>query len=146
MGIYDRDYERDYGGQEWRPEGSGLQLRWPRSVHGQLIAINLIIWALQLVLGEQVWGLFSLKSDWWSRPWSFYQLLTYGFLHSPTNLFHVAFNMYGVWMFGRPLEERYGSREFLWFYLIAVVLGGLVWTLAELASPGSAQVLGASGA
>ncbi|MEM1305626.1 MAG: rhomboid family intramembrane serine protease, partial [Planctomycetota bacterium] len=47
---------------------------------------------------------------------------------------------------GRPLEERYGSREFLWFYLIAVVLGGLVWTLAELASPGSAQVLGASGA
>ncbi|MEM9186341.1 MAG: rhomboid family intramembrane serine protease [Planctomycetota bacterium] len=144
MGIYDRDYERDERGGYWsggqggggyRPEGSGLELRMPTSIHGRLILLNLALWVLQLLVGRPAWEYFELQADWYTRPWTVYQLLTYGFLHSDRSLTHIAFNMYGLWLFGRQVEARCGSREFLRFYLAAIVLGGAVWTLVEVASP-----------
>ena len=50
-----------------------------------------------------------------------YQFLTAGFAHDPENLWHIMGNMFGLYVFGRPLEERYGPREFLRFYLVAPV-------------------------
>src|SRR3954470_21111084 len=50
-----------------------------------------------------------------------YQIATHLFAHSPQMLFHIIFNMFGLWMFGRILENVWGSRRFLLFYLICGV-------------------------
>ncbi len=56
------------------------------------------------------------------------RLLTHAFLHSQTDLWHIVFNMFCLWWFGREIEALYGSREFLAFYLLAAIAGGLAFT------------------
>lgn len=70
------------------------------------------------------------------QPWT---LLTYMFAHAGG--FHLLFNMIVLFFFGRPLEERWGSADFLKFYLVA----GLGGALLSFVTP-SAMILGASGA
>jgi hypothetical protein len=53
--------------------------------------------------------------------------------------------MLGLWFFGHGVEERYGSKEFVTFYLAAIVVAGLTWTLCELPFAGHAPMIGASG-
>jgi membrane associated rhomboid family serine protease len=53
-------------------------------------------------------------------PW---QLVSYGFLHGSFS--HILMNMFGVWMFGKTVEETIGTKKFLYFYFICVVGAGL---------------------
>jgi membrane associated rhomboid family serine protease len=71
------------------------------------------------------------------RPWT---IITYMFLHA--GLMHLAFNMLALFFFGPRVEERLGSRSFLYLYLISGISGAL---LSLIMGP-SAAVLGASGA
>ncbi len=73
-----------------------------------------------------------------THPWT---LVTYAFLHDPSGLSHVAFNMLFLWIFGRAVEDRLGSIWFAVFY----IAGAIVAALGEwLISP--APMIGASGA
>ena len=45
-----------------------------------------------------------------------YQFLTYMFMHG--NLTHIFFNMFALWMFGNELENVWGPKRFIAFYLI----------------------------
>jgi membrane associated rhomboid family serine protease len=112
----------------------------------RLILITAAVYLAQLVSGGVVTRYGLLESDWYFQPWKAYALLTYGFLHAPDNLMHILANMYSLWLFGAGVEGRYGSREFLWFYLTAIVVGGVVWTLAEIPAGGAATMYGASAA
>src|SRR5262245_61187003 len=48
-----------------------------------------------------------------------YQVFTHMFTHAPfPAVYHILFNMFALWMFGRILESVWGSRRFLTFYLI----------------------------
>jgi len=47
-----------------------------------------------------------------------YQIFTHMFSHSPTFFFHIIFNMLVLWMFGRVLENIWGPKRFLFFYII----------------------------
>lgn len=145
MGIYDRDYERadDRYGEYGRPPG--LRLTPPRTLVGQIIVVSTALYFVQLLLGRPYFNLFALQADWWRAPWKAFQLVTYGFLHSEENPFHLLWNMLSLWFFGREIEQRHGYREFLLFYLGSIVFGGVVWTLFELASSGQGSVVGASG-
>lgn len=58
-----------------------------------------------------------------------YQLLTYMFMHG--NVTHILFNMFAVWMFGRIVENAWGSRRFLIYYLICGIGAGLFQELAQ---------------
>jgi membrane associated rhomboid family serine protease len=40
------------------------------------------------------------------------------FLHSPENPLHIIFNMFALWMFGSTLENFWGHKRFLIFYLL----------------------------
>ncbi len=71
------------------------------------------------------------------RPWT---IATYMFLHG--SFPHVLFNMLMLFFFGPRLEERLGSRTFLWFYLASGVGGAL---LSFAFTPG-VMIIGASGA
>jgi membrane associated rhomboid family serine protease len=141
MGFYDRDYQRgDYN--ERQP---GFYLGGPRSMTTNLIIVTCIAYVAQLLSHDWLTEAWILYKDWYREPWQAYRLLTYGFLHSPRDLWHILLNMFALWLFGRDVESRYGPREFLAFYLVAIVFAGLVWTIAEIASPMPSAVLGASG-
>jgi membrane associated rhomboid family serine protease len=71
-----------------------------------------------------------------TQPWT---LVTYMFVHA--GFLHVLLNMLGLFFFGPVLEERWGGREFLKFYLVS----GLGGALLSLLFPNTA-ILGASAA
>ena len=50
-----------------------------------------------------------------------YQIFTHMFSHSPTMFAHILFNMFALWMFGRVLENVWGPKRFLIFYLVSGV-------------------------
>ena len=54
------------------------------------------------------------------------QFLTYMFLHDTSGLTHIFFNMFGLWMFGRAIEEALGTRRFLVFYFVTGVGAAVV--------------------
>ena len=70
------------------------------------------------------------------EPWT---ILTYMFVHA--NFFHLFFNMLFLFFFGAPLEERWGGREFIKYYVICG-LGGALFTVFF----GGGTIVGASGA
>jgi membrane associated rhomboid family serine protease len=47
-----------------------------------------------------------------------YQLITHLFSHAPNNIAHIIFNMFALWMFGKILENVWGAKRFLFFYLV----------------------------
>lgn len=47
-----------------------------------------------------------------------YQIATHMFAHSPGSFFHILFNMFGLWMFGRVLENVWGPKRFLLFFIL----------------------------
>ena len=69
-----------------------------------------------------------------------WQLVTYQFLHDPHGIWHLAFNMLFLWVFGSAVEDRLGRVGFLGFY----IGGGAVAAVAH-AMVNQAPVIGASG-
>lgn len=153
MGINDRDYGRSGydDGYGYRGDQPGLHFGGVQSATVKIVIVTAIVYVVQLVFRvpppASSWfdSLFSLHSNWFYQPWRFFEFLTYGFLHHPWNLWHIAGNMFVLWMFGRMVEDRYGSKEFLAFYLTSIVFSGLFWNLTVLAAGDDATVLGASG-
>ena len=76
------------------------------------------------------------------QPW---QLVTYGFLHSKTQLGHIFFNMFGLWMFGRDLERMMGPQRFLTYYMTCVIGAGIVQLIFAETQGAVYPTLGASG-
>lgn len=83
-----------------------------------LIIINALVFVCQLMFDKQYdltakLGLWPIQSEHF-RP---YQVFTHMFTHAPNNFAHILFNMFTLWMFGRILENVWGSKRFLFFYL-----------------------------
>lgn len=74
-----------------------------------------------------------------------WRLLTYGFCHNRTGIFHILFNLLFLWWFGRALERIYGSWEFLSFYLAAILVAGLAYVALDLYTGDLIPMIGASG-
>jgi len=116
----------------------GLTL-WVR----RLLVANLLVFLVQSTLFtapsfQDALGFQPLLA--WQRPWTF---LTYMFLHE--NVWHLAFNMLMLFMFGPSVEDQMGGRTFFLFYLLCGVGGAaLSFLLATWAALG--VVIGASGA
>lgn len=157
MGLQDREYYRDEYGQP-----GGVQLGGQWSMVTTLIVINAGFFLANLFFGGRVvndprslgWvtSWMSVSPETLVTPWLWWQFLSYGFAHSPTYIGHIFWNMFGLFIFGREVEAIYGRKEFLKFYLVAVLLGGLLWAVKEysLFRPADgaslARLLGASGA
>lgn len=141
MGIYDRDY---YQEEEQRRYGSFGGIGGGRSVVINLVLANAAIYVADMLFDGRISSALALKSDLFRQPWQAWQLLTYGFVHDPKNLLHVAFNMFGLWFFGRDVEGFYGRAEFLRIYLVSVVVAGLLWAIS-VANRGNQELIGASG-
>jgi membrane associated rhomboid family serine protease len=76
-----------------------------------------------------------------------WQPLTYMFLHSPLDPFHILLNLLFIWMFGGELERHWGSRAFLRYYLVCGVGAGVFITIwAFIVGTETTTTIGASGA
>ena len=75
-----------------------------------------------------------------------YQFVTYMFLHA--NLTHIFFNMFALWMFGVVVENVWGPKKFLFYYISCGIGAGLMQELVQLLgfSYISTVTIGASGA
>ncbi len=143
MGIYDRQYyQDDQSGFAPRAERSSL------SMTVRLILLNSVIFLFGLFLEDKSLPVrwFGVSAETLTNPLTWYQFLTYGFIHSPINGQHLIWNMVGLWFFGRPVENRLGRREFLTFYLVTIVAGGVITCVRAYLMEESAPVIGASGA
>ena len=91
-----------------------------------LIIINAIFFLATLIFGDVIYNLFSLH--YFENPrFEIWQPLTHMFMHG--NLNHILFNMFGLWMFGSPLEKMWGKNKFIYFYLSAGFGAALVQML-----------------
>lgn len=103
-----------------------------------LIAINVAIYFLQATLYQGLGDWFAYKPhDLFEHPWT---IVTYMFVHA--GFWHVALNMYTLWLFGPRVEHAWGSRSFAFYY----VLCGLGGWLLHLMLAQHGVLLGASGA
>ncbi|WP_087015155.1 rhomboid family intramembrane serine protease [Leucobacter sp. 7(1)] len=86
-----------------------------------------------------------LPADLGFEPW---RLFTAMFTHSTGFIFHILFNMYALWLFGRNLEQMIGRVAYLALYLFAGVGGSLGVMYWAYVSPETINVptVGASGA
>ncbi len=127
-----------------------------------LIIINVLVWIAQLIYdkkdGLTMWltqkiALFPI-GDPDFRP---YQIATHMFAHSsyvisPGNpqgrifFFHILFNMFGLYMFGRILENVWGAKRFLFFYLACGVGAAAAHLIMQYVMGGYSAAVGASGA
>jgi len=76
-----------------------------------------------------------------------WQLLSYGFLHG--GMLHLLVNMFALWIFGSALEQFWGSRPFLSFYLVCLAGAGVIQLVVATMAADSGSVyptIGASGA
>jgi membrane associated rhomboid family serine protease len=71
-------------------------------------------------------------------------LLTYGFLHSTSNLLQVVAYLLAVYFFGREVLPILGNRRFVGFYAASLSAGGALWTAVHWRHP--ELLLGASAA
>jgi membrane associated rhomboid family serine protease len=132
---------------DYTSPGSNDIFRWgrqPSTIISSLILINLIIWGLIMLSGTDrvLYPIFGLVPKLvWSRL-MIWQPFTYMFLHG--GFWHVALNMFVLWMFGSELEREWGSSAFLRYYFITGVGAGLVTMIFSLSS--TVPVIGASGA
>ncbi len=74
------------------------------------------------------------------QPW---QLLTYAFLHG--GLFHIAFNMFALYMFGSAIERVFGARRYLAYYLVCVLSAAIAQLLTAAITGAVYPTVGASG-
>jgi len=77
----------------------------------------------------------------WGR-YFVWQLLTYIFLHG--GISHILFNLLALWMFGGELENYWGSKKFLFYFLFCGIGAGICTVV--LTPSGMIPVIGASGA
>jgi len=89
-------------------------------------ALSLFPVRVNPTLGDLLEAALSLSPVLVLRGWIF-QLATYSFLHA--GFWHLAGNMFGLWMFGSQFELEWGRRKFLEFYFFCVI-GGALTTIA----------------
>lgn len=100
--------------EQYRPSGFKLL---PEVVKNLLI-INGIFFLATMLLQRQgadltdTLGLHYFASEKF-RP---YQLFTYMFMHG--NFTHILFNMFALWMFGQAIENIWGGKKFLIYYIV----------------------------
>jgi membrane associated rhomboid family serine protease len=98
-----------------------------------LIIANVAVFLVTVALPQPIVTLFGLSpADVLERGY-LWQLATYLFVHSPSSLMHILFNMLAVWMFGVDLERRWGTVGFLKFYFVSGIGAGVCTLLVSLA-------------
>lgn len=99
----------------------------------KLIIINVVVWfGLQVILESivklPVSQYLALVPANFLFEYHLWTAVTYMFLHS-NQVTHILFNMLMLWFFGSEVEQAWGSRKFLFYYLFTGVGAALIYCL-----------------
>ncbi|MFW6226086.1 MAG: rhomboid family intramembrane serine protease [bacterium] len=115
-------------------------------VNNIIILTNFVIFIFQFFLpaksGEALIKSFGLIPANIDDPLSYFSFITSIFLHA--GIFHLIGNMWTLYIFGKKVEDKMGSINYLFFYLLNGVLAGVAHFLFYNNS--NIPVVGASGA
>jgi membrane associated rhomboid family serine protease len=117
-----------------------------------IIYANIAVFVVTLFVPGPIEDAFGLTPSLVLHQLRLWQIVTYLFVHSPTQLSHILFNMLAVWMFGVDLERRWGTRGFVKYYFVTGVGAGVSMILVSLLPFAATQAtfdavtIGASGA
>ena len=113
----------------------------PQAVKSILI-INVLVFIMSSLNGRLMDSLFALNPVYFIyKPW---QLVTYMFMHG--SFAHIFFNMYAVFIFGSVLERVWGTKKFVFYYLVTGVGAALIHIGVQWLTQDFALTVGASGA
>jgi len=136
--LSDRDYMRPDGGPHYTYRSFGGRRE---SLILPLIIANVIVYFLTGFGRNPLVGLLWLDAV-HIRRFELWRFGTYLFVHGSFG--HIFWNMWGLYMFGRWVEQRLGPGRFLRLYFVSGFIGGLCWLLFNWNS--RTPVVGASGA
>lgn len=108
-----------------------------------LLIINIAAYLICMVTPlDDICGLYFVLHP----NFRLFQPVTYMFMHG--GMTHLFFNMFALWMFGRIIEQTWGTRQFLIYYFICGIGAALVQEAGQLIGviPPYAMTVGASGA
>jgi len=130
------------GGMRMALPSPGKAVKW-------LLIANLAVFVIQAVAGD----LTRVRLGWISRHfgatlngwWQVWRYVTSQFLHA--SVWHLFFNMLGLYMLGTPVEQKFGTKRFLALYLLCGASGGLMYvTVSALVQVNPyTPIVGASG-
>jgi membrane associated rhomboid family serine protease len=109
-----------------------------------LLIANVALYVIELLpfvgTWTVTWGMLIPARAYAGEVWRF---VTYMFLHDPTpsDPWHILFNMLGLWMFGVIIEQMWGTRRFIGFYLFTGISAGMLSFILW-----HGEIIGASGA
>ena len=122
-----------------------------------IITINVILFLIpmfsNILLGNNnfitfFYDLFGLQINTTSyftiNNGAYWQILTSIFLHG--GIMHIFFNMFTLYIFGKPLEEKWGKLKFLSFYLTIGILANIASIIFFILTKQQVSMVGASGA
>ena len=104
------------------------------TVTKNLLIINIVAFLAAQVLSmsgidlNDIFGLHFFKAS----NFQIYQLVTYMFMHG--NFTHIFFNMFALWMFGCVVENVWGPKKYLFYYMVCGIGAGLMQELAQFVS------------
>ncbi len=112
-----------------------------------LLAANVAVFFLSalapgLAMSLALWPLGS-EGAFRGGGFGLWQLFTYAFLHG--GLMHLFVNMFGLYMFGSPLEHVFGARRYLAYYFSCVLSAAIVQLLVLRMTGSFVPTVGASG-
>jgi len=145
VGIYDRPYWREPPPR--RAGGGGMFVGMPRPAKAVkiMLMINIGVYVAQALTGDAIADALGATAGQWWQPWRY---VTFQFLHG--GVWHLGLNMLGLYMLGSPLEQQWGTRRFLAFYLSCGALAGAAYVIMGHALgpsrlPSDIPLVGASG-
>ena len=93
-----------------------------------IIIINVLVMIMTMLNENMMYEKFALFYP-TSPFFHWWQPVTHMFMHG--GFWHLFFNMYTLYFFGRVLEERWGAKKFLIFYFVTGLGAALVHTGVE---------------
>lgn len=112
-----------------------------------LIIINVLVFVAQLIFDKEY--ALTLRLALWpveTPLFEPYQVFTHMFTHSPSFIFHIIMNMLILYSFGRILENIWGPKRFLFFYLACGIGAAATHLAMQYFMGDAAPAVGASGA
>ncbi|MHC5065678.1 MAG: rhomboid family intramembrane serine protease [Planctomycetota bacterium] len=113
-----------------------------------LLIVNAAVFLVNAVLAGRISDLMALS---WSGLAEGYglgvlRLLSYQFVHSYADIFHILLNMLVLFFFGTMVETEVGRKGLYRLYVISGLVGAVIQLLFGLAMGIDPQIVGASGA
>ncbi len=104
----------------------------PPVVKNLLIINGVFFLATIIAYNNYGYDLYTLLGLYYPESIHFspYQFITHMFMHSSSNITHIFFNMFALWMFGKVLEQHWGGKKFIIYYMVTGIGAAAIHILA----------------